>query len=470
VADDDRHHIVVFGRQPANLGGRLLRCSGVERASHDDTDGASERRARVTDRHADTARSDVETDDSPHSRIILAFRSMRTPRAVPDARNAPLISRVALVCRLGILPALLLILAAGIRAQSPEKPGDEQRIADRIRALQQEASRLAAESRSLLGELQKLEVERQLRVAEAEQAEAARTATERAIDDANRRIEMLEQQRQAQLPAVQAQLVDLYKHGRAGNVRLLFEGKNLRDFARTSRAVAALTSVNARRLTEHRQTIESLRGERAELQKTAKDLDARRAEAAAAKTAAERAVAAKSQLATRIDARRDLTAQYVGELQVAYERLQQQLASGSRADQPAVPLVPFRGALDWPLRGPVVARFGQAANRLGGDAVKNGIEIAAAEGAPVRAVHGGTVRLADLYSGFGTLVIVDHGSENYTLYGYLSSTAVARGDTIQAGAEIGRAGASPAGMAALYFEMRIDGRSVDPLQSIPYNG
>jgi septal ring factor EnvC (AmiA/AmiB activator) len=61
-------------------------------------------------------------------------------------------------------------------------------------------------------------------------------------------------------------------------------------------------------------------------------------------------------------------------------------------------------------------------------------------------------------------VILDHGGNNYSLYGYLASISAKQGDRIDGGAEIGRVGMAPAGMPALYFEMRIDGRSVDPVQ------
>jgi septal ring factor EnvC (AmiA/AmiB activator) len=86
------------------------------------------------------------------------------------------------------------------------------------------------------------------------------------------------------------------------------------------------------------------------------------------------------------------------------------------------------------------------------------------ENTPVRAVHGGTVGLASPFTGFGNLVILEHGANNYSLYGYLGTVAVERGASVEAGAELGRSGSAPAGPPALYFEMRIDGRSVDPLQ------
>jgi septal ring factor EnvC (AmiA/AmiB activator) len=96
--------------------------------------------------------------------------------------------------------------------------------------------------------------------------------------------------------------------------------------------------------------------------------------------------------------------------------------------------------------------------------VRNGIEVAAPVGAPVRAVHPGTVGYADAFTGYGTLVIVDHGANHYTLYGYLSEASVQQGQRVSAGDELGRVGSAPLGDAALYYEMRVDGRSVDPLQ------
>jgi septal ring factor EnvC (AmiA/AmiB activator) len=83
---------------------------------------------------------------------------------------------------------------------------------------------------------------------------------------------------------------------------------------------------------------------------------------------------------------------------------------------------------------------------------------------PVAAVHPGTVDYADAFSGFGNMVIVDHGGNYFSLYGYLGSIDVARGDHVDAGAQLGRVGTAPTGPPSLYFELRVDGRSVDPLQ------
>ena len=361
---------------------------------------------------------------------------------------------------------IVALLAAAASAQQPLVPTDPQRINERIRALEREAAELAKQSKTLLGELRALEIDRRLRADRAASAEAAATAARLALQQTSDRIAALEKERADQLPQMKAQLVDLYKHGRGGYARLLFDARGLRDLARATRAVTAITELNERRLREHQQTLEALGRERAGLEQKARQLQIADGEARRAKSTAERAVAAHTALIQQIDTRRDLNAQFVGELQLSFERLSavEPAPAPPDAGPAAAPIAPQRGALPWPAEGPVRARFGQADGRLGGTAVRNGVEIAAPEEAPVRAIHGGTVTFADPFAGFGTLVIVDHGTNNYSLYGYLGEMRVQRGDTVTAGAELGRVGLSPAGPPALYFELRIDGRSVDPLQ------
>ena len=120
-----------------------------------------------------------------------------------------------------------------------------------------------------------------------------------------------------------------------------------------------------------------------------------------------------------------------------------------------MPIQTFKGALGWPVSGRVIAGF------TGG---RTGIDIGAAQNSPVMAVHGGTVNFANTFTGFGTLVILDHGDGYFSLYGYLAQTDLSPGDHVEAGAVVGQVGLPPSGPPALYFEMRVDGRPVDPLQ------
>jgi septal ring factor EnvC (AmiA/AmiB activator) len=364
----------------------------------------------------------------------------------------------------------VLAVQAAVAAQTADRARTEaqaRRVNDRIRALQSEADRLTGEARTLLGELRALEIEQQLQGERVREAQAAVERGCAAVEEATVRLEALEQQRSAQLPDLKAQLVDIYKRGRTGYAKLLLGASSVREFGRALRAVAALMRINETRVAEHRRTVDALRRERTRLEEELQALQATEAEARQAQAAADRALAARTRLLAQIDTRRDLAAQLAGELQLAYDRLQQQLASlaaGRPVDPVPVPLAPFRGTLEWPVTGRLLAPFGQSSGRFGETLVRNGIDIAVPAGTPVQAVHPGTVSYADPFIGFGNLVIVDHGSNTYSVYGYLESISVARGATVDARTELGRVGSAPTGPSALYFEVRVDGRSVDPIQ------
>jgi septal ring factor EnvC (AmiA/AmiB activator) len=370
--------------------------------------------------------------------------------------------------RLALIAVVTLIAATGalaLRARAQATPAANPRVTERLAALEREAASLAKRSRTLIGEVRKLEVERDLRVEQARQAENAARAAREAIDEVRRKLQALEAQRTEGLPALREQFVDLYKRGRRGELALLLSANGLREFARASRAAEALAFRRQRIINDYERTLTALRAEREMLTVRSRELRAEETRAVSARRASERAVTLRAALLDDIDARRDLTAQYLSELQQAYDRLGTEItsrASGRIVEPASIPVGPFRGALDWPVVGRLAGGFGTAGAT---GAARNGIEVSSAINTPVRAVHDGTVDYAEGYTGLGTLVIVDHGADTYSLYGYLAEALVKRGDPVRAGAELGRVGLAPVGgQPTLYFELRVDGRLVDPVQ------
>ncbi len=374
------------------------------------------------------------------------------------------IATAAVIAGTGAL-GLAFTANAALRAQIQATPPANQRVTERLATLEREAARLASQSRTLIGEVRKLEVERDLRVEQARQAEDAATAARDEIEEVRRKLEALEAERTEGLPELRTQFVDLYKRGRRGELALMLSANGLREFARASRAAAALAFRRQRIITDHERTLVGLRAEREALTVKARELRAEESRAVGARRAADRAVAARAALLDDIDKRRDLTAQYLGELRQAYERLGADLTSrtsGRIVEPVSIPLRPFRGVMDWPVAGRLSGRFGVAGTT---GSVRNGIEVTSAINTPVRAVHDGLVDYAEGFTGLGTLVILDHGANTYSLYGYLAEALVKRGDMVRAGAEVGRVGLAPVGgQPTLYFELRVDGSLVDPIQ------
>jgi septal ring factor EnvC (AmiA/AmiB activator) len=354
----------------------------------------------------------------------------------------------------------LVVVTAQVPVERARTEALARRATERLQALQREADRLASEERTLLGDLRKAELERQIKAEELKRVDADAAKVQAELDATSARMNALQASARAELPGLQQRLVEIYKLGQARYLRLLLSTPDLRRLGQSTRTVAALAKLDRDRAATHAQTL-------AEVTKERKALEARRAELATlraavdkAQAAAQRAAQAKSDLIRDIDKKRDLNAQLSGELQTAQQKLQatlRDLATGAPAVEAQLPLRPFRGALEWPVGGAVTRRFGRGS-------AANGIEIAASSGADALAVHDGTVAFAGAFSGFGNLVIVDHGAQTFSLYGDLLDIAVTKGARIEHGQPVGTAGPIPSGSEGIYFELRVDGHPVDPLQ------
>ena len=94
----------------------------------------------------------------------------------------------------------------------------------------------------------------------------------------------------------------------------------------------------------------------------------------------------------------------------------------------------------------------------------SGIDIAVPLGTPVRAAGGAVVEKAGTDSAFGLFVLLQHPGHYETLYGHASRLLVREGDSVQAGQVIALSGSSGHSTAPhLHFEIRLDGKPVDPL-------
>ncbi len=379
------------------------------------------------------------------------------------AVEAPRVAVTALVA--------LALLSGALLAQQTDRDRAEalaRRAGDRLQALQQEADRLATDERTLLGDLRQLEVAREIKAEELRETTQKASAAARDLGVVDEQVRRLEREDVAERPELRARVVELYKLGQGRYLRLLLSMSDVRSLGQASRMVAALAKRDRDRVETHQRRLGELKASRITLDVRGKELAALRVEAERADRAAAGAVAARNQLIDNIDRQRDLNAQLAGELSAAQQKLQQtlrQLESGAPApagtDAASLPLRPFRGDLDWPVAGAVRQQFGRpTAARL----PANGIEIAAEEGAPVQAVHGGTVAFAGPFAGFGNLVIVQHDATSFTLYGNLSAMTVGRGDRVDNSQTLGSVGASATGPPGLYFELRVDGQPVDPVQ------
>jgi septal ring factor EnvC (AmiA/AmiB activator) len=373
---------------------------------------------------------------------------------------------VALVLLLLGLPGGPDRVSAQRQTPAPKLPAV---LTDRIAALHQEADALMGRERSLLGDLRRLEVERDLRLEEARQLDGEIAVVDRQASETANRIAGLEQAIQAARPGLNRRLVDVYKLGQPGYARLLLGAGDIRALGRTTRLVTALARMDQQRVAGFVSSVTQLSAARATLDQQAAHLKTLRADSKTAADLASKATAARADMVRQIDARRDLNAEMAGELELAAKQLQNTLqgAGGApaAAGVAARSIKPFRGTLDWPVASAWLMKSGdRSATVARATVVRNGLQVAVTDGQAVLAIHEGRVVYADVFPALGQLVIVDHGGSSFSLYGYLGAMAVTKGMTVTRGQIVGATGRAPNGEPALYFELRIDGQPVDPLQ------
>lgn len=118
-----------------------------------------------------------------------------------------------------------------------------------------------------------------------------------------------------------------------------------------------------------------------------------------------------------------------------------------------------KGRLPTPVQGKVRKAFGQ--QRSGG-MYWQGWVFDAPPGEEVKSVAHGRVAFADWLRGYGLMIIIDHGEGFMSLYGYNESLLWEVGDWVEPGKVIATVGSNSAGEQGLYFELRKDGKALDP--------
>jgi murein DD-endopeptidase MepM/ murein hydrolase activator NlpD len=118
----------------------------------------------------------------------------------------------------------------------------------------------------------------------------------------------------------------------------------------------------------------------------------------------------------------------------------------------------------WPLNGRILSRFGERQDPFSGEgAFHTGVDISAITGTPVHAAADGIVYTAEYDSGYGKMVVVDHGNGIRTRYAHLSAFEVVAGQEVRRGQVIALSGNTGRTTSAhLHFEVRMGGNAVNP--------
>jgi septal ring factor EnvC (AmiA/AmiB activator) len=285
----------------------------------------------------------------------------------------------------------------------------------------------------------------------------------RALDDLESRIRGNE-------AAVGRRLVALYKMTRIGTLHLLASAPSVQEMEMRRDALERILEQDDRQrreLLRDRLAAEILAAELEDRRQEKRELEAAMRRRLAS-LAEERRV--RSRLVADIRSRKSLALEAIEDLEASAEDLGRMMEEHVRKARAATAgrsgFSSLKGLLELPVRGKIVNLYGTYRNdRYDVVHFRNGIDIRADRGEPVRAVAGGKVLFADWFKGYGNMIIVDHGANYYTLYAHIEELFKAKGDSVEPNEVIATVGDSASLTGpGLYFEVRHHGKSENPLQ------
>lgn len=120
----------------------------------------------------------------------------------------------------------------------------------------------------------------------------------------------------------------------------------------------------------------------------------------------------------------------------------------------------------WPVNGRLMSFFGKRSDPFSGEGtIHTGVDISVPSGTPVRAAADGVVTYAQVFSGYGKIVMIDHGGGCVTYYAHLSRFEVLPGQQVRRGDTIAYSGSTGRSTSPhLHYEVRMNGMPVNPYQ------
>ena len=328
------------------------------------------------------------------------------------------------------------------------------------RLASQESERDALQDALREAEVQIGELDRQLGALSQE-----RRALQQELNALDAEGEQLRQAQRQRTDTIDASIQQLWLLQQGGGFRVWLGDQNPQDVARNLAYFQTLIEAQQQMIAEYELGLEAIAENRSRTAQAETALGERAAATEATKTALTDQRATRQATLAQISQQVQDDQQRLNVLERDQGRLNALLGeleavAAAAPPEPRMPFADAQGTLAMPVSGTLKNRYGARRNA---DIRWRGWLIAADEGEPVRAVHGGDIIYADWLRGQGLLMVVDHGEGWLSLYAQNHSLLRGVGDRVSAGDIIAKAGASGGSeTSGLYFEIRHRGEPVDP--------
>ena len=369
---------------------------------------------------------------------------------------------LALLCVASAVPS-----ATG-RSDESRQEAELRQLRERIAELGRALTRDRRNQDALRREIESTETEVTAATRRVRQAAAQLKARTREVERAQKARTDAESQVEQRRSDLASALRAHYMAGSPGRIHLAFRLDEASALDRLDVDAGAVSRALQKRLADLHATIEQLRVAQGVLEQEREALEQQSRESREALAALQAAQGQRRERLDELAKRGTDRAAELAQAKAEQARVQKLLDDLRRAlkDSPmkyerGTPFKAQKGRLPWPVKGPLIARYGSS--KGGGPLTWTGWWIAAATGAPVRAVADGRAVYVGRMQRYGLMVILDHPGQYLSLYAHLDDTEVEVGETVSAGTRIAAAGSSGGHeRSGVYFEIREGTNAIDP--------
>lgn len=367
-----------------------------------------------------------------------------------------------------------------------KKKQEQMQVKNKINKEKSNISNTENEKKSVSTDIENLDAKIQVTSAKISTLESEIVRLNKDIAENQEKLQEAQVNLSENTDALRMRLREMYKRGNVNYLEVILNSRDIEELLRNNEIISSIARAD-------RELIEFIQEQIDTIKETEERLQIDKAKVSASKAAVENerqsyqaAVDAKNNYMKVLESNLDLYKAEFEKAQANWDsldaeivRLQKQISEQKKAEEAAarratrvhsnisVSSGPRNGqSYTWPLPGhySISSPFGYRMHPiLGYSKFHSGVDIPAPSGTPIVAAKSGTVIMSQLMSGYGNVVMVDHG-DTVTVYAHCSALNVGVGESVKAGDVIAFVGSTGLSTGAhLHFEVRVNGSPVNPL-------